>query len=68
MEKIEKSKVESGKEFLKEANQEIKRVTWPTRQQTVSSTWVVIAVVFLISMFLGLADFALSKFVKYILS
>jgi preprotein translocase subunit SecE len=63
MEKLDKSR-----QFISEARQELKKVTWPTRQQAMSSTWVVIVVVFLIAIFLGFVDFALSRLVKYILS
>ncbi len=61
-------KIENTKVFLAEAKQELKKVTWPTRQQTISSTWVVIVFVFLISIFLGLVDFGLSRFVRYLLN
>ena len=60
-------KIERSRVFLSEAKQELKKVTWPTRQQTMSSTWVVIVFVFLISIFLGLVDFGLSRAVKYLI-
>ncbi len=63
MEKINKSI-----QFVSEARQELRKVVWPSRQQAISSTWVVIVMVFIISIYLGLVDFALSKLVKYILS
>lgn len=63
MEKINKTI-----QFVSEARQELRKVVWPARQQAISSTWVVIVMVFLISMFLGLVDFALSKLVRYVLN
>ncbi|MFZ3072210.1 MAG: preprotein translocase subunit SecE [Thermodesulfobacteriota bacterium] len=60
-------KIDKAREFLKEARGEIKRVTWPTREQAMSVTWVVIAMSIALSLFFGLADFALSSLVKYIL-
>jgi preprotein translocase subunit SecE len=61
-------KIRESRQYVSEAKQELNKVTWPTRQQAISSTWVVIAVVFLIAIFLGMVDFALSRLVKYILS
>jgi preprotein translocase subunit SecE len=61
-------KIGNTKQFISEARQELRKVTWPTRQQAISSTWVVIVVVFLIAIFLGIVDFALSRLVRYVLS
>lgn len=60
-------KIEKAKQFVTEARQELKKVTWPTRQQAITSTWVVIAVTVILSVFLGLVDLVLSKLVSYIL-
>ena len=49
--------------FLTEVRVELKKVTWPSRQDTISSTGVVIVVVFLISFYLGIIDIALSKMI-----
>ena len=49
-----------GKAFavlLKEARVEIRKVVWPTRQETTRMTWVVIAVVIIISLVLAGFDF-----------
>jgi preprotein translocase subunit SecE len=54
-------------QFLKEARMELKKVTWPTPKQTMASTAVVIILVFILSIFLGIIDFALAKAVKLIL-
>ena len=54
-------------QFLKEAKAELKKVTWPTPKQTMASTAVVIVLVFILSMILGIIDFALAKAVKLIL-
>ncbi|OGP14584.1 MAG: preprotein translocase subunit SecE [Deltaproteobacteria bacterium GWA2_55_10] len=62
MEKIDKAKV-----FYNEARQELKKVTWPTKQQSMTSTWVVLAVTFVLAIFLGLADLVFSKLVGLIL-
>ncbi len=52
--------------FLREVKVELKKVTWPSRKQTVGSTIVVIVLVLLISTFLGLVDLALSTVVRAI--
>jgi preprotein translocase subunit SecE len=49
--------------FLTDVRVELKKVTWPSRPDTISSTGVVIIVVFLISFYLGIIDIALSKMV-----
>ncbi|PKN05490.1 MAG: preprotein translocase subunit SecE [Nitrospirales bacterium] len=55
---------EKVKQFLKEAKIELKKVTWPTPKQTLASTSVVIVVVVIISVFLGIVDFGLSKIIR----
>jgi preprotein translocase subunit SecE len=54
-------------QFLKEAKVELKKVVWPSRKQTMASTAVVIIIVFIVSIYLGIIDFALAKLVKFIL-
>lgn len=51
------------KEFLKEVKIEIKKVVFPTKEELVGSTWVVIITVLAISIFLGIVDLGLSKLV-----
>jgi len=60
-------KLDKAKQFFGDARQELRKVTWPTKQQTMSSTWVVILVTFALSVFLGLVDLFLSRVVGYIL-
>jgi preprotein translocase subunit SecE len=55
---------EKVKQFLKEAKTELRKVTWPTPKQTFASTSVVIIVVVIISLFLGIVDFGLSKIIR----
>ncbi|MBI4632897.1 MAG: preprotein translocase subunit SecE [Deltaproteobacteria bacterium] len=55
------------KQFLLEARNELKKVTWPTRKQALASTSVVIIVVIIVSLFLGMVDFGLVKIIKLIL-
>jgi len=53
--------------FLSDARIELRKVTWPTRKQTIASTSVVILVVFIVSAFLGIVDFGLAKLIKLVL-
>ena len=54
-------------QFLREVKVELKKVTWPTRKQTIGSTAVVIVLVMIISLFLGLVDIGLSSLIRVIL-
>ncbi len=51
------------KEFFREVKIEIKKVVFPTKDELIGSTWVVIITVIIISLFLGLVDLGLSKLV-----
>ena len=55
-------------EFLKEVKAELKKVTWPTRKETISSTYIVLIVVVVSSAFLGMVDGLLAWLVKEIFS
>ena len=46
----------------------MKKVTWPGRKETVSSTAVVIVTVLVIVLFLGLVDYALGRIVYSVLN
>jgi preprotein translocase subunit SecE len=54
-------------QFLREVKVELKKVTWPSRKQTVGSTIVVIVLVMLISLFLGVVDFGISSLIRMVL-
>jgi preprotein translocase subunit SecE len=51
------------KQFFKEVKFEIKKVVFPTKDELVGSTWVVIITVVVISLFLGVIDLGLSELV-----
>ena len=53
--------------FLSEALQELKKVTWPNRKETLGTTGVVLILVFFIGAYLGLVDFLLSHMVRYLI-
>ena len=51
------------KEFFREVQVETKKVVFPSKDELIGSTWVVIITVFIISLFLGIIDLGLSKLV-----
>ncbi len=55
-------------EFLREFKTEMKKVTWPGKKETASSTAVVIVTVLIIVVFLGLVDYALGRIVYSVLN
>ena len=55
------------KEFSQEVVAEFRRVNWPSRQDVAASTAVVLVVVFVLAMYLGAVDVALSRLVGVIL-
>ena len=54
-------------QFLREVKVELKKVAWPSRKQTIGSTVVVIALIILISLFLGSIDIGLSSLIRTVL-
>ena len=47
-------------QFYQDVRSELRKVTFPTRKETIASTVVVITVVFIIAIYLGMIDFVLS--------
>ncbi|MBW1726675.1 MAG: preprotein translocase subunit SecE [Deltaproteobacteria bacterium] len=62
-----KSYINKGIQFLREVKVELKKVVWPTRKQTLSSTIVVIILTVIIACFLGVADLGLSSLIRVVL-
>ena len=59
--------LEKIKVFFQEVSVELKKVSWPTRQQTVSATLVVITVSVIVAFFLGIVDIVLARIVGSIM-
>lgn len=59
--------IQKSIQFLREVKIELKKVTWPSRKQTMGSTLVVIILVMIISLFLGVVDFGLSSLIRAVL-
>jgi preprotein translocase subunit SecE len=53
--------------FVTEAWQELKKVTWPGRKETLGTTMVVVFLVIVISAYLGLVDIGLSALLKHVM-
>ncbi|SMF07865.1 protein translocase subunit secE/sec61 gamma [Desulfovibrio gilichinskyi] len=55
-------------EFLEQSKVEMKKVIWPTQKETIQTCTAVLVLVVVMSIFLGVVDLGLSKFVEAILS
>ncbi len=51
--------------FVVEAWQELRKVNWPNRKETLGTTGVVLILVVVLALFLGLVDFSLSRLVRH---
>lgn len=51
-------------EYIKESRAELKKVVWPTKQQTKNHTLMVIGVSLAVAAFLGAVDFGLNKLLE----
>jgi preprotein translocase subunit SecE len=56
-----------AREFLSESRFELRKVVWPTRQETTRTMWVVVAVVIVISLLLAGMDLVIQWAVKWLL-
>ena len=54
--------------FLKESDIERRKVVWPTHQETVQTSLMVIIVVIIVSLFLAVVDWALGSAVRSLLT
>jgi len=66
MEKIRKL-YEKVRTFLKEVKVEMKKVTWPTREDLTTYTAVVLIVVVIVAIYIGVVDKILGFFLKVFL-
>jgi preprotein translocase subunit SecE len=54
------------REFLHDVRVEMKQVTWPSREDVVSTTTVVIATVFFFGVFLAITDWLVNRGIAYV--
>lgn len=59
--------VDKARDYFKDVIVELKRVTWPSKKETMAATWVVIITVIILSLFLGIVDLGLSQTIKLFL-
>ncbi|OHD68335.1 MAG: preprotein translocase subunit SecE [Spirochaetes bacterium RBG_16_49_21] len=52
--------------FVRDAREELKKVTWPSRDEVTSFTIVVVITVIILSVFLWLVDSGLVFLIKYV--
>ncbi|WP_408955492.1 preprotein translocase subunit SecE [Natroniella sp. ANB-PHB2] len=62
-----KSTSKKIKKFLREVKAELRKVNWPSKQEMVSYTMVVIVTVLLISVFIGGVDLLFSSLIRPII-
>lgn len=62
------SKGRETREFMSESRFELRKVVWPTRQEAIRTTWVVIVVVIILSLLLGGFDFVIQKLTQWFLA
>ena len=55
------------KTFFGEVRAEMQKVTWPTREELMGSTAVVLMTMLILSTFIGISDFIFSNFISLIL-
>ena len=48
-------------EFLRECGAEIRKISWPNRQQLIGSVWVVGSLILLLSLYVFACDFVLGR-------
>ena len=58
---------EKAVQFLRDVRSEVRKVTFPSRQETLASTVVVLAAVGIISVYLGIVDLVLARVLHSIL-
>jgi len=57
----------SFRQFLRDVRGEFKKVTWPSREQTIHQTGVVLALSGATAVFLGAIDYGLNDLVKLVI-
>ncbi len=60
--------VNQARSFLMDVQTEAKRVTWPTWKQAVTQTVVALIFVFIIALYLGLVDLAITRAIDFFFS
>jgi len=59
--------LEKIKAFFQEVDSELRKVSWPTRQDTINATIVVVVASVIVAFFLGIVDVVLARIVTTIM-
>ena len=59
--------IKKTKAFFSEVKAEMQKVTWPTREELMGSTWVVLTTMVILSAFIGVSDFFFASLLKIVL-
>jgi preprotein translocase subunit SecE len=59
---------QSAKQFYSDVRSEMKKVSWPARQEVFGTTIVVVVAVFFFGLYLGLVDYLLSMGLNWVLA
>jgi len=54
--------------YLKETRAELRKVSWPTRQQATNLTLIVLAVTVAMAIFLGAVDLIFAEIIRWLIS
>ena len=54
-------------QFVRQVRQEIARITWPSRQETITATITVLVMTVIVALFFLLVDWVLSNMVQLVL-
>ena len=67
MAKRKKKKPNAIQRFYRETVAELRKVSWPSREEAISLTKLVVIVIFAVGAFLGIADFIFTQLFAFIL-
>ncbi len=59
---------EGAKQFYNDVRSEMKKVSWPARQEVIGTTIVVIVATFFFGLYLGLVDYLLTLTLNWVLT
>ncbi|MDY0275309.1 MAG: preprotein translocase subunit SecE [Desulfomicrobium sp.] len=62
------AKLTEFRAFFEKSQLELKKVVWPDKQETISTSSAVLLLVVVLAFFLGILDLGLTKFIAAILS
>ncbi len=55
-------------QYLRETRAELRKVVWPTREEAVNLTAIVVGTIFAMSVFFGVIDYVLKQLIGFLLA